>query len=368
MRSQSRSRVRRLGAALCLSLMVAAGVTFSAGAASAAEPFVLESCSARVVGEPGQQIALSTKSVEPPILAALAPLDPLGVTRVLFKQVWSTLPPIPIGSIPASGQVVIGGDVIANAVATQLLGLPVLAPVIEPLLATVWTTIASTCTVVGEAVGTVSGGGGAPPPAPGQPAPGQPAPGQPAPGQPAPGQPAPGQPIPGRPGNPTAPGMTTVPEPQPGAGPGGGAPVQPEPVATAPHTANQGSNVALEYPVEWATKTPGMGVAPEGVAVLTSPYGADSPVPQFGIVGPDEKTRAQNRATTGHATPLADDVERSLYGPILLATLLVTLVAAQGTRMWLLRRTAPAGSGGGRLGLRWGHLRVPMPVFKRTDD
>ncbi|MBC6448054.1 hypothetical protein [Actinokineospora xionganensis] len=333
------ARARRFGVLLSLVAMVSGGLLMGAGVSSAAETVVLESCSARVVGPPGQPIALRPSAVEPPILAALAPLDPLGVTRVLFRQAWSTLPPIPIGAVPDTGQAMINGDVIANAVTTQLLGLPVLSPVIGTLLPTVWSTIAQTCGVVGEVAGTATGGSpGTPPPAPGNPGP-------------APTTTA--RPTPGKPGAPSTPGAPpSYHESGPAVAPG----VTPDRAAGSPG----GSNQALEYPVEWKTRAPGLGLPPEAVAVLTAPAG-NSPVPQFGLAGQGD-TAADNR-TTGSAVPLTETARRLSYGPIVLAALLIALVAAQAARTIALRRSAPAGAS--RLGLQWRQLRIPVPVVKR---
>jgi len=317
--------LNRLGVAAGLAVLFMAGVP---GAAAAAEPFVLDSCSAKVVGEPGQPVSLRPAAVETPIVNALAPLDPLGVTTLLFRQVWALLPPIPVGALPATGSSMINGDTIANAVSSQLLGLPVLSSVIDPLLATVWTTIASTCGIVGEVAGT---GAPAPTPPPGAPS-----------------------------TTPTRPPTYT----------GSGAPVRPVPAGAvapeAPRTGSQaagsasgsGTNVALEYPVEWKSKAPGLGLPPEAVAVLTAPLAAGAPVPQFGLAGQGAPSTA-NR-TAGSASPLPEE-SAMRFGPILLATLLLTLVAAQWARVTILRRTAPTGPA--RLGLRW--VRVPMPVVRR---
>lgn len=331
---------RRFVVLLSLVAMVSGGVLMGAGLSAAAETVVLESCSARVVGEPGQPIALSPAAVEPPILAALAPLDPLGVTRVLFRQVWSTLPPIPIGAVPNTGQAMINGDVIANAVTDQLLGLPVLSPVIGALLPTVWSTIATTCGVVGEVAGSATGG------SPGAPS-GDPAP------APGPRPTTTVRPAPGKPGAPTAPGSPPAYHESGPAVPGG----------VGPEIPGRGSsNQALEYPVEWKTKTPGLGLPPEAVAVLTAPAGS-GPVPQFGLAGQGDNAR-DNR-TTGSAVPLTEAADRFSHGPIVLAALLISLVAAQAARTIALRRSGAAG--GSRLGLRRRQLRVPLPVVTRRS-
>jgi hypothetical protein len=337
---------RRLVATVVVSLGLAAGATLGTGVASAAGPIALESCVARVVNEPGQQIALRPSAVSAPIEAALAPLDPLGLIRPVFRQVWSTVAPIPIGTIPAAGQVVIPGHAIANAVAAQLMALPILAPVLEPLLATVWSTIAQACSVVGEAVAGATGTQPAPAPAP------APAPGQPAPGQP-PAQAAP----------PAATGGQT---PRGGGGAGG---VPPESAgAAAPAAGGPTSNVALEYPVEWRTATPGIGLSPDGVALkLPALPGGNAQAPQFGILGPNGAVSPNQNQLAGSAEPLSDEPRQALSGPVILAALLLTLVAAQWGRTWILRRPQPAAAGGPGLSLRWRQLRIPMPVLKRND-
>jgi hypothetical protein len=335
---------RRLVATAVASMGLAAGAALGTGVADAAGPIALESCSAHVVNEPGQQITLRSTAVSAPIEAALTPLDPLGVIRPLFRQVWSTAAPIPIGTIPAAGQVVIPGEAIANAVAAQLMAVPILAPVLDPLLATVWTTIAQACSVVGEAVGGAAGT--------------QPVP---APGQPAPGQPAPAQP----PVRPAGPGAAATQAPRSGGGVSPGVP--PESPATA---TTQGSNTALEYPVDWRNAAPGIGLPPEGVAIKLPPLpgGGNPQAPQFGVLGRDDPA-ARNQQMTGSVEALGAEPSQTVRGPVVLAVLLLTLVAAQWGRRWILRRTDPAEGGGARLGLRWRQLRVPLPVVRRgTDD
>ena len=331
---------RRRVAAAVVGVVLAAGAALGTGVASAAEPIVLGSCAAHVVNEPGRPITLSASAVSAPIEATLAPLDPLGVIRPLFRQVWSTVAPIPIGTIPAAGQVVIPGEAVANAVVAQLLGLPVLAPVLEPLVATVWSTIAQTCSVVGETVAGATGTQPAPAPAP-----------------------APGQPAPGQPPAKAAPPRATAPAPGAGAG------VAPESPATATSAGAPGTNTALEYPVEWRNLAPGAGVPPDVAIKLPAvPGGGSAQAPQFGVLGRDDPA-ARNQQLTGSAEALSADPEPAMSGPVVLAVLLLALVAAQWGRRWILRRTDPAAAAGApRLGLRWRQLRVPLPVVRRRSD
>ena len=322
---------------------VAAGLTavliavLGTGVASAAGP--LQSCSARVVDQPGAQILMSPAAVEAPIVNALVPLDPLGILRPLFQQAWAVVPPIPLGTIPATGTLTVTGDAVANAVSAQLLTIPVLAPVLNLLLDSVWTTITQACSVVGEAVGGT------------QPAPSPPAPSQPGARQPAP-VPAPG----------------TTPRPAAPAPGGGGVAPEPAPAAPPPVSPTQ-SNVALEYPVEWKNAAPGAGIPPEGIAVKlgtpTQPNGYAG-APQFGILG-RTGTTTPNSQTAGTAEALSGDAAQSPIGPILLAALMAMLVAAQWGRTWLLRRTEPATPRPTRLGLRWRKVKVPLPVLARRD-
>jgi hypothetical protein len=325
----------RLVAAGLTAAMIAGGAVLGTGVASAAGP--LQSCSARVVDQPGAQILMSPAAVEAPIVNALAPLDPLGILRPLFQQAWAVVPPIPLGTIPASGTLTVTGDAVANAVSAQLLTIPVLAPVLNLLLDSVWTTITQACSVVGEAVGGT-----------------QPAPGQPAPSQPGARQPAP------------APGTT----PRPAAPAPGGGGVAPEPAPAAPPPVSPAqSNVALEYPVEWKNVSPGAGLPPDGIAVKlgtpTQPNGYAG-APQFGILGRNGTTTPSNQ-TAGSAEPLSGEAAQSPFGPILLAALMAMLVAAQWGRTWLLRRTEPATPRASRLGVRWRKVKVPMPVLSRRD-
>ena len=303
-------------------LAVACAIAAPGVATAAPEPVVLESCSAQVIDDPGTPITLSPAAVEPPILAALAPLDPLGVTRTLFRPIWAALPPIPIGAVPMSGHTLIGGDVIADAVGTQLLDLPLLSPIAAPLVSRVWGVVAQTCGVLAGALGAGPDPTAAPTPPAGTRPPGAP-----------PAPPA------------APPTMTTAPTARPPA------PAPLPPGGVPPETTTSRSNVALEYPVEWKSASSGLGVPPEGVIVQNPP----APVPRFGIAGADNPGIPPT--DPGSANPLAaTTTPTSPPGLLLLATLIATLVAAQLARRWALRRVAPAGAP------RW---RFQAPVVRR---
>lgn len=299
--------MRRLVVAGTLLVALAAAAA-PARAAGTAAPLVLDGCAAVVRAAPGQQIALSPDAVLQPIAGVLAKLDPLGVLVPPFETLWRALPAIPIGTAPAS----IPGSAIADAVIGKLRELPLLAPVIDVLDEPVRSVLSLTCGVLVQPVPPSS-----PPPAPSAgstaPAPG----GRPAPGGSGAGSPAdPG----GRAGTPPNGGGTgTVPSASSASSVPSGSPAA-------------GLPSVLDYPSLFnPSGLPGPGVPPDGVAFNYND------VPQIGPV----KVNPQAVDATlmpGRAEAMAVSRSQSVGLPILLATLLVTLVATQLARVWVLRR------------------------------
>lgn len=295
-----RHTVGRLVTAGTLTLAFgAAGATLGAGSAAAAEPLTLSSCATAVTGQPGETVTLSPGALMMPIVDALAPLDPLGVIVPPFRQVWSGLPPIRIGTIPV-GTALIPGDQIANAVLGQLGRIPVLGPVLDVLTGRVQALLSGTCGVVVQGVTAVGGAVGL----------------ERGPQQP-PGAPDtnPGQPAPGRPGVP------------PGNTPPGNSPPPP------------GSEVLPERPVTFGSLllngTPGGGFLPDGV-MFNYTSGGVGYIPQFGLVNPNAPQTDPLR-TVGRAEAMGDSPS-GVSRPVLLAVLVLALVIAQAVRTWALRR------------------------------
>jgi hypothetical protein len=295
-----RHTVGRLLTAGSLTLALGAGsATFGAGSAAAAEPLILSSCATAVTGQPGETVTLSPGALMMPIVDALAPLDPLGVIVPPFRQVWSGLPPIRIGTIPV-GTALIPGDQIANAVIGQLGRIPVLGPVLDVLTGRVLSLLSGTCGVVVQGVTAVGGAVGVERSGPQQP-PGAPGTG---PKPPAPG--TPGTP-PG--GNPPAGGATP---------PASGAlPVEPV-----------GFGALLRNGI------PGDGLPLHGVVFSSGEVGY---IPQFGLTNPNAPDAEQLRAT-GRAETMASASSSGVGRPVVFAVLALALVIAQVVRIWALRR------------------------------
>jgi hypothetical protein len=90
-----------------------------------------------------------------------------------------------------------------------------------------------------------------------------------------------------------------------------------------------GANTALEYPVEWRTGTPGVGLPPDGVPLqLPAVPGGNGQAPQFGVLGRDDPA-ARDQQLAGSAEPLGVEQTPDLRGPVVLAVLLLILVGAQ---------------------------------------
>lgn len=249
--------------------------------ANAAETRVLDSCVATVTG--GGQLALSPAAVTEPIVNALTPLDPLHVLVPAFRGIWAQQQPI----LLPGGQAVITGDQIATAVLGRLQGIPLLSSVIGALAGPLREKLRSTCTV------TVA-------PAP---------PGPPA--KPPAGTPPTGStPAPGGPG-------------VPGSGPTSRQPVS----ADAPGAA---ATLLPGYVLGSVPGVPGEGgLPPDGVAFSYD----NAAVPE-----PDAQRLAlANSPGTAEALP-AEVATVGPWRPAVLAALVLTLVATQALRVWLLRR------------------------------
>jgi hypothetical protein len=324
--------------ATTVSLALAIGtVAAGAGEATAAadQPGVLGTCLASVQGTPGQQVSLSPAAVQQPITDALVPLDPLNAITPRFRDAWSALPPIAIGTVPSAAGL-IPGDAIAGAVVDQLRKVPAVGPVIDTLAPRAWLAVAQVCGVavqpVAALVGPLTGGGQQPAPPSSAPPGGNSGGGNPGGGKPggggSGGRPAPGQPSGG---GSSAPGQ------------GGSVPGQGGSVPGQGGSASQGG-----VPPEQAmvlNQTPGgsgPSVLPDGVMVYNSgqlpqpwtiPGGLNLPG-QAGkgrSVNPTEMTgRAEPLVSTQHARPGVNQV-------VVLATLLLAFVTAQLARTWARR-------------------------------
>ncbi|WAL65430.1 hypothetical protein ORV05_31825 [Amycolatopsis cynarae] len=279
--------MRRLVVAVTLLIASAAGAA-PALAADTAAPVVLGSCAATVQAAPGTQIALSPDAVLQPVVGVLAQLDPLGVLVPPFETLWRALPAIPIGTAPAA----IPGSAIADAVIGRLRALPLLGPVIDVLVGPVRSVLSLTCGVLVQ-----------PSPSPSSPS----------------SPPSTGSP-------PQVPGGTPADPARPsGTPPNGGGTI------SVPTPAPGGTPSVLDYPSLFDPGgLPGPGVPPDGVAF---DYGA---VPQAGPVKVDPQA-VDATLTPGRAEAMAVRESRPIGLPILLATLLFTLVATQLVRVWLLR-------------------------------
>lgn len=251
---------------------------FGAAQANAAEVRVLDSCVATV--HDGEHLALNPAAVQQPIIDLLNPLDPLHVLVPAFRNGWAGQQPI----LLPGGQAVIAGDQIATAVIDRLRGISALAPVIDVLAQPVRTVLSAGCRV------TVTPGPPAAPPPGGTP---------PAGGAPKPGTPAPGSLAPGIPADVPGSAATLLPGYVVGAVPG----------------------------------VPGEGgLPPDGIA-----YNYDSStVPQQSDADRLALSLARS-AGTAEVLP-GEGGARLLDRPVMLATLLLTLVGTQLLRVWVLRR------------------------------
>lgn len=274
--------LRRILAIAAVSVAVA--LTATPGA-SASDTVVLDTCAATVHGEPGQPISLAPKAITRQLTAAIAPLDPLNVLRPPLTDLWNTLPPIPIGAVGQTAGV-IPGAAIADEVITRLHEISLVAPLIDVLGPPLRSLLGLSCKV------------------PTQPA-------TPAPLPPGAQPPATSAPQPANPSGTTAPTDTS-----------GSA-------ATAPGL--PGADLAQIYP-QGFDRNLIPGIPPDGVAYDYGPGG----VPQVG--NPALAPTVLGSRATGTAQALPANTDDDLQRPVLLATLLVTLVGTQLIRTWVLRR------------------------------
>jgi len=253
---------------------VAVGLT-ATPRAGASETVVLDTCAATVHGDPGQPISLAPKAITRQLTAAIAPLDPLNVLRPPLTELWNTLPPIPIGAVGQTADV-IPGAAIADAVFTRLHEISLVAPLIDVLGPPLRSLLGLSCKV--------------------------------------PTQPATPAPLPPQPASPSG---TTAPTDASGS------------AATAPGL--PGADLAQIYP-QGFDRNLIPGIPPDGVAYDYGPGG----VPQVG--NPGLAPTVLGSRGTGTAQALPANTDDDLQRPVLLASLLVTLVGTQLIRTWVLRR------------------------------
>lgn len=151
-----RARWTRLTVAAAATAGIGAAGVFIGPSASAADPILVGSCQTTVQGTPGTPIELQPSAVLRPVLDVAGPL--LAPT---VQNLFTSLPPIPIGALPSGTGTITGGQ-IANAVNAQLAKAPVLGPLLGPLLGGVQAKLASICQIgmtgVNTAAGAVQGG------------------------------------------------------------------------------------------------------------------------------------------------------------------------------------------------------------------
>ncbi|PWW53706.1 hypothetical protein [Actinokineospora spheciospongiae] len=267
-------------------------------------PVVVADCAAIVTGTPGGRVALAPASVTEPVVSALVPLDPLGLLTGVFRSVWATTAPIPVGTVP-TGEAEIPGDRIADAVLARLGELPVLAPVLTPLLSTVDTVLTPLCRIL------VRGG------VPGAPPESAPAPPPPSAGGTVP--PGGDGAVPPGGGDPPTAGRQWVVAAVPGATSSGG---------TVFGTPIPGRLPGFDLPV-------GAGVPQAGgvpVAVDARPP-AGSAEPRADVV----PVVADARRAVGRVEGLPTRLPDELSLPVLAAILLLAAVSARLVRRWGLR-------------------------------
>ncbi|QQQ76410.1 hypothetical protein IOD16_36270 [Saccharothrix sp. 6-C] len=331
-----RTRLTRLVSAAAVVFAVGtAGAAAGSGSAAAAEPLVVGSCATTVQGVPGTPVALSPVAVLDPIVQLIRAVPLLGPPLAEpFRQVFSVLPPIPIGAIPTGSGVITGGE-IANKVNAELVKLPLLGPIVVTLANGVRTELTKLCGVTVQGVNTaaapVQDGSKALADA------SQQATGQ-LPGLPnLPGQPAPNQPPPtGRPG--TNPGTGN-----PGATPG----------AQSPATNPVGGVGGLDVPLYGANPWGGnfgrvplfsYGALPFAVPGRYAPSpgvryggGVSGYRPGYGVPGADDSDSVQT-AGRAQALPGSGRMGGGVAAPVLLAVLLLSCVTGALVRTWVLRR------------------------------
>ncbi|HWD02081.1 MAG TPA: hypothetical protein VG674_06470 [Amycolatopsis sp.] len=246
---------------------------------AAESPVTVADCSATVTGVPGEQLALAPSSVSESVVSALSDQDPLGVLTGTFRSLWAGSAPIPLGTVSA-GQTEIPGTRIADAVATRLDELPLLAPVLTPLESTVRTSLTSLCGILVR--GQV-------------------------------------------PGAPPADSPAT--------------PVNPAPSGAAGGSPDAGTIAGRQWPVAAVPGPTTGGGALFGTLIPGQLPGTGFPPgaaqPQAGGQAP---VALEARRTAGSAAPLAAPRDDGPSWPVLAGILLLAAVSAQLVRTWGLRR------------------------------
>ena len=281
-------RFRRHFVAGALTVGCLSGMAMSGVEAGAAEPLVATDCTALLTGASGQQVLMQPAAVLDPVLGALRPLDPLGLLTNSVRQAWLEQAPLPLGTV-SSGDLLIPGTAVADATVQRLSTIPLVAPVLVPLTASVSSAVGSTCGVLVQQLRPQAPGAGDRQP----------------------------------PGS-TAPGTT----PPSSSAPGG----------SAASTPSGGRLTAQENSGSGATTTFGFADALPFGPTLNFGAPGSLPVPPQGGAAPGAKpadvVSTQRPTGTAEALPVTHD---ELSQPFLLATLALTLVSAQLVRTWVLR-------------------------------
>ncbi|MFI6098394.1 hypothetical protein ACIA8G_22810 [Lentzea sp. NPDC051213] len=283
--------------------------------ASAADPIVVGSCATSVQGTPGTPVSLSPSAVLQPVTDLVRAVPVLGPPLAEpFKQSFSKLKPMPIGTVQAGTQT-ISGATIANVVTAELQKIPLLGPILGTLDQTVRATLTQGCQVVVTGVNQVA-----------------------APIQDGSKAIADGsqQLTPQLPGQPKPPGQN--PQPQPGTPPG-----QP---GTNPGSPGAGTPITRDFPLYSLGTNYGRvplfsyGSLPFAMPGLYSPspgvrYGSQVPRASNGNNYDTDPVLAAGRAT---ALPRLGG-PGGVGLPVLVAVLMLACVTGALVRTWVLRRT-----------------------------
>jgi hypothetical protein len=322
---------RRLAAALAVAFVVVTSSLIGGSTAAAATPIVVGSCAATVQGEPGTPVQLQPAAVLEPIVNIVKALDPLNLITPGVRSAVAGLPPIPIGSIPTGNGVITGGQ-IANAVVGQLQKIPLLGPIIAAVSKGVQNTLAGICGVTVQAANTVAAQAQDNSAALAEKA-----------------NEAARSVMPGA-GKPGAPKPGTPPKPGPGGSQGGVNGSNPPPAAQFPVVDGPFPSAPPINSWNWNTGRSPMtdySTIPFAQAGLYAPspavrYGGGVPgySPQFGILGvdnpPNDGVQAAGHAEAIGGVPDRPDIDIS----VLIAVLVLSGVTAALVRTWVLRKAA----------------------------
>ncbi|MCE7005145.1 hypothetical protein LWC34_20275 [Kibdelosporangium philippinense] len=326
--------VRRLAAAFAVVIVVLTSSLLGGSTAAAATPMVIGSCAVTVKGEQGTPIQLQPSAVLEPVVNVVRALDPLNLITPGVRSAFAALPPIPIGSIPAGGGFISGGQ-IANAVIAQLNKIPLLGPIIGGVAKGVQNALAGMCGVTVQVANTAGG---------------QAQDGSKAVADAANAGAA--RILPGGGSTPGTGGGQTG-KPGPGGSTGGGAPQDQQPYQpTLPVLGGspQAPGIAGFGFGDYLTGRSPMtdySMIPFAQAGLYAPspavrYGSGVPgySPQFGILGVDNPPNDGVQAA-GHAEAIGGSSGRSAIDiSVLLAVLALSGVTAALVRTWVLRKAA----------------------------